>query len=512
MQTRVASRLGFESAGRRARSAEPDGDGIALALVDYGFDVRHPAMIGGSGFGRLSVLHDQNSHRTFCASDLDAMAGDDAVAAYRDYDPHANYYDATAARHGAHGAMMASLAARAAAVPVDLLAVQLRLAEADWREIDTSGRPSWLEWQRDEVPVWPGWRSYLESQSFVEALEWAVGAAQARGDLALVLNLSLGTWAGAHDGRSAVERAVARLIDRGSNGRGPLLAVVVPTGNAGADRGHASTLLAPNGAWTLTWQIETASIGPHKLEIWCDSDQPPAAEIRVRGQAIATDIAEGVSTEIRLGDTRIGVADARPAASGPLSSIRISASLAHVPVVLPRAIDVSITLRAMSSRPVRIHTWIERSGDGHPHSSLAPHDPLSTIGGLATAPGAIVVGATDATRNETSGRVRSLALSGRGPHPWTGEPLPHLVRPGHRLPVPRSKTAGMTLTTGTSAATAIASGDLVRRLAEARRAARADGRPVRPALADAIQSFKQKASRAAPEHSTVLDPAETIAP
>jgi hypothetical protein len=175
-------------------------------------------------------------------------------------------------------------------------------------------------------------------------------------------------------------------------------------------------------------------------------------------------------------------------------------------------VELSITLRAAAGRHGKVHAWIERSGDGHPHSSLSPPDPLSTIGGLATAPGAIVVGASEATSGDpTSGRPRPLALSGRGPHPWTGEPLPHLVRPGHRLPVPRSKTAGMTVTTGTSAATAIVSGDLFRHLAEARRAARADGRPVRPALADAICSFRERASHATPDQSTVLDPAETIA-
>jgi len=205
-----------------------DGRGIAIGLVDYGFDLAHPALRDPrTGGTRVATLWDQNGRETGVLSRrrIDALLACDRASGDRDalhavYDPHAHYYDATAGRHGAHGTLMASIAAGSSAFATGpapaatLLAVQLALAETGWREVDASGRPTWLAWSPSAEPVWHGWRDYLSSRALIEALEFLWTEAARRRAPALVVNLSLGAWAGAHDGRSAVEQAIAAIAAR----------------------------------------------------------------------------------------------------------------------------------------------------------------------------------------------------------------------------------------------------------------------------------------------------------
>lgn len=508
---------------------------VSLGIADYGFDILHPALVAqrhphnGSARSHFRSLIDQNSGRCFGPWMLDRMAAlgpspSDRAVADSLYDPHQHYYDETEGRHGAHGTMMASIAIAVAlrhstasglmvapghsatgnsatgnsgtgrdvqgrgARPVDLHAVQLALPMSMWIEVAADGRPSWLDWSPASAPVWQGWRDYLHARPIIDALTALVEDARRRRDCALVINLSLGTWAGAHDGTSPVERHIADLTGPdGAGERGPVVAVVVPTGNAGADRGHASATAYPGAPCVLTWSVSAMVPGPHKLEIWYASEHPLAVEIELP-DAQRRRIEPGPTADLHLGGCRVGVADHRLRPSGGLHGLRVSCSFAHVPG-LGGSMPLRITLAADRS-PARIHAWVERTATGMPASHLTPHDPHSTIGGLATADGAIVVGALDATG---PGRARHLPASGRGPHPWAaraGHPLPHRLAAGHRVVAARSKHADTTLTTGTSAACAAVAGELFARLSHAVTTTRTARVEAEPLLRRVIDDFR----------------------
>jgi endonuclease G len=85
----------------------------------------------------------------------------------------------------------------------------------------------------------------------------------------VVVNLSQGMNAGAHDGRSALEVG----FDEFSNGgRAPGRIVVKSAGNERGKRGHAKVELLPNTADTLRWKSWTdPAWNRDRVELWWDS-------------------------------------------------------------------------------------------------------------------------------------------------------------------------------------------------------------------------------------------------
>ena len=86
------------------------------------------------------------------------------------------------------------------------------------------------------------------------------------GPLPVVVNVSYGNFAGPHDGKSLLERAIDELIAL----RQPIapLAVVLPSGNSFLARCHARFELAPMEERTLDWRVQPDDRTPSFLEIW----------------------------------------------------------------------------------------------------------------------------------------------------------------------------------------------------------------------------------------------------
>src|SRR5262249_11289355 len=84
----------------------------------------------------------------------------------------------------------------------------------------------------------------------VAGAQFAVDRAAALG-LPLVVNLSVGSHHGAHDGTSPLERALAALVPPGTPGR----AVVVAAGNDGAAPVHARITLVPRAPGEILLEL-----------------------------------------------------------------------------------------------------------------------------------------------------------------------------------------------------------------------------------------------------------------
>ncbi len=430
-------------------------------------------------------MWDQNTGREFDAGALDRLIAKAERSGSRNeadnaYDPHANYFERWGVQSGAHGTIISAIAAgspvagfRGVAPGADLIGVQLGLLDHHWKEEDANGLPTWTSWQPDARPVWDGWRSYDEAPQIVSALEFIYDRANRLRARGLVINLSIGAYAGAHDARSPVERAIADIVDRGRRGGGLPCAIVVSAGNAGADDGHFGGVAKPSQPLTFSWRMNRSNLTQNKLEIWYRSAEPLEVSVSQMGGISPLTISPGRTHTIDAGGVRIGIADHVPGARAPLSRVRI---LVHPPFVPPHLwpanseLSFEIRCTATGAERVPVHAWIERDDDLSNRSTLYPCHPESTLSNIAAADGAIAVCAHD----HHGGDLGVFPHSSLGPAPWPRAglaPTPLLSAPGHRIWGARSKSSGFVETSGTSAAAALTSGAtalLMQRLAGSR--------------------------------------------
>lgn len=459
-----------------AHASGLSGRGVLLGFADYGFDLRHPGLrrADAPDCTRFRALWSQSDGRVWHGADIDAGLADA-------YDPHANYYGPTgkvATGDGAHGTLMAGIAAASrfgsfvgVAPDADLLGVHLDLPDHAWREHDAAGTPDWDHWHPAASPRWSGWKSYADASAIVGAIEFLSDEARRSDAQALVINLSVGTWAGPHDGRSAVARAITAAIARGEDGDGPPCAVVVGAGNAGADRGHVAGEVAAGGCSEIVWRFPAQARRPDKLEIWLEAaDGRPAditCAITAKSDGAGVDapsfaVTPACTTDIRFSHQRIGVADLTPFASGVLTRIRISLDPRRAAQAMPALIRGgsawSITLtHATGAAPVRFHAWRERNDSPHA-STLDGHTRSSTLCDFACAAGAIVAGGYDPWRPVTGA---DFAYASHGPAPWSSAgaiAAPLVGAPAHGVFGPRSNSATTMPTSGTSPSAALVSG------------------------------------------------------
>lgn len=490
---------------------------VVIGFVDYGFDLLHPCLLDAAGKrSRFACFWDQNASPAAARTagldvggiadwDAHALNGHvaDALAAGSRraldtlYDPHANNCGSRGTQGGAHGTMMASIAAgtpfadfRGAAPATVLIGVQLALLDHDWKEQDARGRPTWLDWECGRQPVWDGWRSYDEAPQIVNAVRYIYERACRLGADALIINLSIGAWAGAHDGRSPVERGIAAVLLQAEaackSGRGPLTTVVTGAGNAGVDEGHFAGRVTNNGPVVFGWRNNRKNSEKptqNKLEIWyeCGAGKPLPLAIAITASSnprLRFEVVPGRTHEVLVDGVRVGIAEHTPSARPGLGRVRVLLYPALFPDGLFDADDdaccwhVSAAAPAGSApKPVQLHAWIERDDAVNERSTLVPSHPESTLCCLATVPGALVVAGYDhhaGIGGSDSTSLGVMPVSSLGPAPWSADQRPHVCAPGHQIWGARSKSRGFVATSGTSAAVALASGALAAYLHENR--------------------------------------------
>jgi phosphatidylserine/phosphatidylglycerophosphate/cardiolipin synthase-like enzyme/subtilisin family serine protease len=256
----VATRTRPETAGAPSRvyhdDRRPDvpetGQGVVVALIDWGLDFAHPDFRHEDGTTRLLALWDQRGGRTpgspppygygvvHTPNAIDAaLRASNPYSALR-YDPA----DADPAGRGSHGTHCASIAAGngrgggpvGVAPAADLVFVHL-----------TAGATAGLHGLGDSVTL-------------LEALDFVLRAASGR---PIVISLSIGNHGGPHDGSTLVEQAIDAAVRRR-----PGVAVAQSCGNYFARPIHASGHLRPGATAALDWTTDAADVTPNELEIW----------------------------------------------------------------------------------------------------------------------------------------------------------------------------------------------------------------------------------------------------
>lgn len=291
--------------------------------------------------------------------------------------------------------------------------------------------------------------SFGDSVQMLEAVNFIFEQA---GNRPCVVNLSLGTNGGPHDGTTLVEQGLDRLVKAKPN-----RAVVIAASNSQTDHIHTMGSIAAHGSADVGWKTLYSANG-QELEFWMPRGSQVAVEViapdgTVLGTAqpgtnmpIGTDDNIVVYVSNRLdepnnGDNMIGIFIAGASGGG----------------------EWTIRLHNLGSSQVAYHGWIERL-DKFQSSFSDPVD-SHALGSISCGRETICVGSYDAHK-----KTRPLSyFSSHGPT-RDGREKPEVSAPGHAVVAARSGTGtGVLAMWGTSMAAPAVTGLVALILAEAQR-------------------------------------------
>ncbi|MCO6414664.1 S8 family serine peptidase [Siccirubricoccus sp. KC 17139] len=405
------------------------GEGAIIGVADYGVDFAHANFRDAEGRTRLLAIWDQNGApaapgglprgRAIERAEIDAaLQAPGCPYAALGYHPHDNYYtDRKAAdQEGAHGTHVLDIAAgngAATGLPgvapgAELVFVQL--PAFDWKNPGDLAQGAWV----------------YEAAAFI--FERA-----ARARKPAVVNLSLTTNTGTHDGTNPVELALAALL------RAPGRAVVVCAGNERSKRIHAAGLAQPGAPQSLAWRQPAHDSIPNQLLLCHEGEEALALTLAAPAKegaacSVALPEADG-EYSLRWQDRTIGTVVTRGAR--PPGVAGAAPPLRQVAVTLLADMDGEadewrLTLTA-GAQPVAFHAWIERDDPDQSWFATSAA-PGCTLGSLASCDEVIVVGAYDALAPL---HRPPATFSSEGPT-RDGRAKPDLIAPGVGILAARS--------------------------------------------------------------------------
>ena len=517
---------------------------VIVGVVDFGCDFAHPSFRKGTT-SRILALWDQNAGPEGGAgeqplvrpADAGAIIGDEACrfgygrlftqqdielvlktwqetspsdgqAPYRmlGYDPHHHYYTSkapgagTGAPSGAHGTMVLGTAAGGRRKSCSYF------GDAEMPTVVGVAPDAKIVFVQVRTHVQGDGRRILDANDVVDGVAFIIHTADQR-RLPCVINLSLNTMSGPHDGDGHFERRLSSLLKSGRAGsqiRGR--AVVVAAGNLPEQEfemrrwQHITDKVLPAQPFAFFWLHVLSASTPDRtrnsLEIWYDAQEawlqvsltPPgeaplgpivpgeAAELlidgKVRGSVIGSRIRPDMRDNRSVRDRDGNLRSAEPLPDEDcvrgrhviLLQLDPDLAIGSPWKVTLEAIDKSHTpLPADAAPPIAFHAWLERDDEGqsainrqNPPQGIPTSDRVSTLGTLSCGEDAIVVGAYDTSASPIGG----WNLSGRGP-PRSGDAQkPDISAPGNQVLLIRSKEKDCAFESGTSVAAPFVTGTI----------------------------------------------------
>ena len=208
----------------------------------------------------------------------------------------------------------------------------------------------------------------------LDALRWIFDVAATEGvDRPVVVNLSMGTDAGAHDGSSIFEEALDELLTL----REVNTAIVVPAGNTGSKNGHLSKIVPGSAEFNIDWFIPSDDQTDSFLEIWTDK----GAEITVsltnpNGDTLESVVVGSCEVLKREGDVApyAMVANMRQNTLSTKRNVVLLAIAAtqprHACHVLAPSGYYRVSIKNNSQSVTAVQAWLERDGAVYGRSSI----------------------------------------------------------------------------------------------------------------------------------------------
>lgn len=423
------------------------GAGTVVGIVDFGGDFAHSNFRKANGKTRLLAIWNQagtaqanspfNYGRLYTQQQIDAaLLAPDPYAALG-YGPRPD----TPFERGSHGTHVMDIAAGNGRGS-GLVGVA---PEADLVFVEASAND--IAWQGPDVVK----NSFGDSVQMLEAIRFIFDLA---GDRPCVVNLSLGTNGGPHDGSSLVEQGVDAMVSEKTN-----RAVVIAASNSQGDGIHTSGQVPATGlVEDLVWRVRDQVGG--EAEVWFSGGKRlELSLIGPDGTVVLDALQPGNTAEITDEQGKLAVF-----ASSRLAEPNNGDNVLGIYLApgLPGG-DWTIRLRSLGGDAVDYHAWVERLDSAQ--SSFARPVPTHTLGSISTGRLSIVVGSYDA--HKTSFPISSFSSSGPT---RDGREKPEISAPGGFVIAAHSRTGtGVIRKSGTSMAAPAVTGLVALMLSEAAR-------------------------------------------
>jgi subtilisin family serine protease len=403
-------------------SPDINGAGVIVGIVDYGCDFVHNNFRRPDGTTRLLYLWDQGIGiqtaispagfqygREFNAKDIN-----DALKSGNPYQSLA--YQPGSAAHGTHVMDISAGNGRATDAPgmapqADIVFVQLSASDFSAEE------------------------NFGNSRHLLEAIDYIFEKSKAL-EKSAVINLSLGTNGGPHDGSNPVEQAIDHLLET------PGRAVVIAASNSWQDRIHASGRIMPGQKRILKWELQATDLTGNEVEVWYGGESQLNVTLVDPLGAILGPFPVGTTTQIKVSGQQVGVVFHRQ--RDPNNGDN------QIDILLNKGLPGGqwlIVLGVVGTEPVDFHAWIERDDAGPSRFSTQDSDSSHTIGSISCGRNTVVVGSYDAT---VPGKTISY-FSAEGPT-RDGRQKPEISAPGHGVVAARALSQSTLQMSGTSMA------------------------------------------------------------
>jgi subtilisin family serine protease len=249
---------------------ETSGKGVVIGIVDFGLDFVHRNFRDEQGETRILALWDQKASPARARSQPfgygrlierdeinDALKLEDPYEALGYLVPKDSLYDT-----GAHGTYVADVAAgNGLGSNCPGLAPEAGIVFVD---LSTAGTAL-------QVPQAVG-STFGDSVQLFEAIQFIFDYAQ---DRPCVINVSLGTNGGPHDGTTPLEQAIDWLVTEKPN-----RSVVIAAGNSFGKALHARGEVPRGGSVDLNWRIPRFDQTGNELEVWYEGADRFTVELR----------------------------------------------------------------------------------------------------------------------------------------------------------------------------------------------------------------------------------------
>lgn len=409
---KTLAEIGNESTALITGSLAKGGKGVIVGIIDFGMDFAHKNFLDETGHSRVLAIWDQTAKQNPMSPsrygyDYGTLFTQEEInSALKQKDPYkALGYGPSPddlLQTGAHGTYVADVAAGNGNASVGSVGKGVA-PNADIVFVEASTKCV------DAPDAGVGGNSFGDSVQLAEAIKFIFAFAEERKQ-PCVINLSMGTNGGPHDGTTLVEKWIDCLVSKARN-----RAVVIAAANMFGKQLHASGKVLPDKPVELKWQIFPNDSTSNEMEIWYSKADRFDVEVIRPGDSVP--IAGARFGEVRefpfWEHSTIVVANRRDDSCNGDNTINIFLDHELSPGTW------TIRLIGASVKDGKFDAWIERDETGPSQFKAAAAgdsyqiDDAITLGSIACGEKSIVVGSYDAHKageplspNSSSGRTR----------------------------------------------------------------------------------------------------------